>query len=97
MNKLINVYTTKGLENHDSEIYMKGLEEGNKKTTKIWQEEFINQSEEYKKMKNDMVNQLKGEIIALSKINEKKLVKVEKEEKINCQIEKILDIINRYE
>lgn len=106
--KFINIFTNKSLEEHDKlirdEERKKGIEQGikegmdlgNKNTTKLWQEEFDKQVTSTKKNKEDMLEDINKQVLKLSKINNAKMKKSDKESAIDKQIIEVLDCIKKY-
>lgn len=106
--KFINIFTNKGLKEHDKlirdEERKKGIEQGikegmdlgNKNTTKLWQEEFDKQVTSTKKNKEDMLEDINKQVLKLSEINNAKMKKSDKESAIDKQIIEVLDCIKKY-
>lgn len=102
--KFINIFTNKGLREHDESIrneakkegIEQGIKEGNEKATKLWQEEFDNQINTANENKENMLEDINKEILKLSEINSTNMKKADKELAIDKQIIKVLDCIKKY-
>ena len=106
--KFINIFTNKGLREHDESIrneakkegieqgIKEGMDLGNKNTTKLWQEEFDKQVTSTKKNKEDMLEDINKQVLKLSEINNAKMKKSDKESAIDKQIIEVLDCIKKY-
>ena len=97
MKNLINIYTKKALEKHDDEIYNKGLREGNSKATVVWQQEFDNYRKDEKAKRFEIIKNIKDEVVELTVINNKKMLKDDKKVALDNKIIEILDLIKKYE
>lgn len=95
--KFINIFTNKGLKEHDEKVKYEGIKEGNAKATSEWQKEFQSLIEEKKQERKEMLKKINTEIINLSNINKLNLKKAEKEKAIDEQIIKTLELIKEYE
>lgn len=102
--KFINIFTNKGLREHDESIrneakkegIEQGIKEGNEKATKLWQKEFDNQVNIANENKENMLEDINKEVLKLSEINNAKMKKSDKESAIDKQIIEVLDCIKKY-
>lgn len=102
--KFINIFTNKGLREHDESIrneakkegIEQGIKEGNEKATKLWQKEFDNQINTANENKENMLEDINKEVLKLSEINSTNMKKADKELAIDKQIIKVLDCIKKY-
>ena len=102
--KFINIFTNKGLREHDESIrneakkegIEQGIKEGNEKATKLWQKEFDNQINTANENKENMLEDINKEVLKLSEINSTNIKKADKELAIDKQIIKVLDCIKKY-
>ena len=102
--KFINIFTNKGLREHDESIrneakkegIEQGIKEGNEKATKLWQKEFDNQVNIANENKENMLEDINKEVLKLSEINSTNMKKADKESAIDKQIIEVLDCIKKY-
>ena len=102
--KFINIFTNKGLREHDESIrneakkegIEQGIKEGNEKATKLWQKEFDNQINTANENKENMLEDINKEVLKLSEINSTNIKKADKESAIDKQIIEVLDCIKKY-
>lgn len=90
--KLINIFTKQALKDRDEEKYNEGWKAGNNYSTEQWEKEI----KEYELVEEGILKKILDEVIEIKAINESKLLKNDKQTKIQDKLKKLVEDIQDY-
>ena len=90
--KLINIFTKQALKDRDEEKYNEGWKAGNNYSTEQWEKEI----KEDELAQKGILKELLDEVIEIKAINESKLLKNDKQTKIQDKLKKLVEDIQEY-
>ena len=90
--KLINIFTKQALKDRDEEKYNEGWKAGNNYSKEQWEKEI----KEDELVQKGILKEILDEVIEIKAINESKLLKNDKQTKIQDKLKKLVEDIQEY-